>query len=558
MEDNQLGAGLRQSSMQSWSAADKAAEPLDAHFDARLKFYKFPTKLFELALLRGGEPTREARQLSEDAFKEVVLNDYTTWSTACALMMTVGFGGVFIGPGDFGAEDDDWIQWFVLQTYITSMLLSSCLAFCGVLDFSSLYNFYNMVPASMMNEARIFNNGKIEAFKLSASSAEPRVEGVEYDILLNPFSVANCTRRTGGNGFLFKLILHKYLGLGYGPQVFFQSVRALCVGCICGIYLKYGPSFCVVPSLICSVLYLHAWSWNKEVHWGENGLKSFAKQQVRKSHGYAAAEVDDGEGEVNAGTQLSLGRCIVNTLSIGGAFIAWIHFVPSQLQVCVVVIAATYAFIEFTWTALKVSDDQTGEALIGATFHPSRLLLPRWRMGHTTFDQFLANVLYLPLLLTLSEQILTSLRGAIPIALEENIGARTLLMVIAALLGPLQIWLLEVVEDFVLKVIFGHNTAWSYVGERTAWCGGAIKLNMWPLWMMLGVVLEVSYAPLLVPLVEDFEMAVVASRVALFAVWGLVGVLELCGDGRPAYRVGVDGARRFGSRTSRSYFTTYS
>ena len=77
------------------------------------------------------------------------------------------------------------------------------------------------------------------------------------------------------------------------------------------------------------------------------------------------------------------------------------------------------------------------------------------RVGHTTWHQFWANVLYTPILL---------------FAYRTTLPDVPLLRVA---LFPLNVWLLEVVEGYALMFLFdGRNPAWTYTTDDAYFHGG--------------------------------------------------------------------------------------
>ena len=58
-----------------------------------------------------------------------------------------------------------------------------------------------------------------------------------------------------------------------------------------------------------------------------------------------------------------------------------------------------------------------------------------------------------------------------------------------ALLFPLNIWALEIVEGYALIYLYGYNPAWEYRGDDALF-HGTIKLSYWRYWLPMGLVLE--------------------------------------------------------------------
>lgn len=119
------------------------------------------------------------------------------------------------------------------------------------------------------------------------------------------------------------------------------------------------------------------------------------------------------------------------------------------------------------------------------------------RGGFTTFEQWWANVLYMPLLLFLYPELVSAYIGDSA--------------VVRVLLFPLNVWLLEIVEGYGFMLIFGQNPAWSYEGSD-AFFHGNIKLSHLPLWLLLGVLVEVGFQTVVVEGIAPALVAAVAAE----------------------------------------------
>jgi hypothetical protein len=64
------------------------------------------------------------------------------------------------------------------------------------------------------------------------------------------------------------------------------------------------------------------------------------------------------------------------------------------------------------------------------------------------------------------------------------------------MLYPVNIWAVELVQDAALRWLHGFNPAWDYRGCAGARFNGAICLEMWPEWLLVGLVFECVYWPL--------------------------------------------------------------
>jgi hypothetical protein len=90
--------------------------------------------------------------------------------------------------------------------------------------------------------------------------------------------------------------------------------------------------------------------------------------------------------------------------------------------------------------------------------------------AYTSLAQFAANLIYVPVLL---------------FVYGHFFGTS---MALYVALFPLNIWLLELVQEhLILRVIFGHNVAWCYY-DRNDCFGGCMRLGHAPVWIFVGVV----------------------------------------------------------------------
>ena len=70
------------------------------------------------------------------------------------------------------------------------------------------------------------------------------------------------------------------------------------------------------------------------------------------------------------------------------------------------------------------------------------------------------------------------------------------------ILFPLNIWLLEIIEGYIIMFLFGKNIAWEYRGHD-AFCHGNIKLGYAAPWIALGLVVELAWHPMILPLATE-------------------------------------------------------
>ena len=94
----------------------------------------------------------------------------------------------------------------------------------------------------------------------------------------------------------------------------------------------------------------------------------------------------------------------------------------------------------------------------------------RFAMGHTTWAQFVCNILYVPVLLVTYRRVV------------ENSWHRVILF-------PINIWLLEIIQGYSLMFLAGRNLAWFY-DTSDAMFHGNIRLYYAFVWWPFGFVVE--------------------------------------------------------------------
>ena len=55
---------------------------------------------------------------------------------------------------------------------------------------------------------------------------------------------------------------------------------------------------------------------------------------------------------------------------------------------------------------------------------------------------------------------------------------------------PVFVWIIEIIEGYILIFMYGKNMAWNYYGNDV-YFSGTIKLGFWKYWFMGGLI----YAP---------------------------------------------------------------
>lgn len=134
--------------------------------------------------------------------------------------------------------------------------------------------------------------------------------------------------------------------------------------------------------------------------------------------------------------------------------------------------AATYSFIEFSWYTFTIQTED----------HVVRIapLAVKGRNGFTSVEQFLLNVLYVPIALHCYFALFK-----VP---SFPWVAQSMVALVRTLCFPFNIWILEIIQDRILRFLYGFNPAWDYTGAPGSRFGGAINLAHWKLWIALGTV----------------------------------------------------------------------
>ncbi|KAF9584954.1 hypothetical protein BGW38_004500 [Lunasporangiospora selenospora] len=104
------------------------------------------------------------------------------------------------------------------------------------------------------------------------------------------------------------------------------------------------------------------------------------------------------------------------------------------------------------------------------------------RPGHTTVEQYVMNVFYIPILIQGYRALIPSVFWRIA-------------------LFPINIWVLEIIQGYTQIFLFGYNAAWVYRGYDALF-HGTIKLWYVHHWLMMGAALELVVCPFTLPLTE--------------------------------------------------------
>ncbi|KAI8816957.1 uncharacterized protein EV422DRAFT_571262 [Fimicolochytrium jonesii] len=144
---------------------------------------------------------------------------------------------------------------------------------------------------------------------------------------------------------------------------------------------------------------------------------------------------------------------------------AWYNYLTLDAKLRTIVAAVAFAGIEYNFYSTTI-ETVDGDILL-------RPFDPRCRKGHTTWHQFFANIIFTPLLLDIYFAVVPT-------------------WPLRVLLFPFNVWLLEIVEGYVLMYLYGYNPAWTYRGTD-AYFHNNIKLGYWYFWLGLGAAVELIF-----------------------------------------------------------------
>ena len=154
---------------------------------------------------------------------QAFLRDYSSWTTAAALLATLGFAGVMVVPTVVDEAARPLGVYVAKHLYVVSMTLSSALGVYGVNRYLTVGNYYNRFPAAQVITAR---NHLIENCKECSRSLCVFFRSLRK-------SRRRCCSYTDGKHEPWpqtNKILQESCGLAVGSGVFLQSVAWLCVG----------------------------------------------------------------------------------------------------------------------------------------------------------------------------------------------------------------------------------------------------------------------------------------------------------------------------------------
>lgn len=123
----------------------------------------------------------------------------------------------------------------------------------------------------------------------------------------------------------------------------------------------------------------------------------------------------------------------------------WLYVYDRPTKIITLLTATLYSFIESVFTYFERGKN------------------------YTSFGQFFANLLYIPILL-------------------DVYSSFELSPFMYVLLFPFNVWFLEIFsENFIIRPIYGRNVAWNYLDYADEGLEGCVRLGHAPAWWAMGV-----------------------------------------------------------------------
>ncbi len=88
---------------------------------------------------------------------------------------------------------------------------------------------------------------------------------------------------------------------------------------------------------------------------------------------------------------------------------------------------------------------------------------------------------------------------------------------------PLNIWFYEIIQGYFQIYMFGANLAWTYIEHNDSMFRGNIRLKYYPIWFILGFLIEITWSALLNPMILRFENY---SNILLLVFFALTFITE--------------------------------
>ena len=168
-------------------------------------------------------------------------------------------------------------------------------------------------------------------------------------------------------------------------------------------------------------------------------------------------------------TSHKLGKIIIPIIGI----LLWLFLSNNNDKMFGLIISIFFILTEFNFTAATTIDKN-------GVYQPTPLKY-NIHKGHTSWEQFWANILYIPVVFPLYYKYIKS-------------------PFLRVILFPIFVWLMEIIEGYSLMGMYGYNPAWSYFG-KWAFFNGNINLSYVFSWLMSGIVMELLIK-VLPPIIE--------------------------------------------------------
>ena len=199
----------------------------------------------------------------------------------------------------------------------------------------------------------------------------------------------------------------------------------------------------------------------------------------------------------------------------------WLHYGgPPFVRAVGVVGACGFFAIETLWLSFTATDPATGHVV----FRRAKGGGGGGGWKTSTLAQWWCNALLLPHTLLGAHQVACG-NLCVPIVrlLPDAYMAQALVWLQPALsvaLFPIAVWSLEIFQGHLLIFLFRRNLAWWYHG-KDAHFRQTIHLGHWWAWLLLGLAIELAWAPVILPLAwsvaDDWALWMVAAGVLTWA-----------------------------------------
>jgi hypothetical protein len=106
-----------------------------------------------------------------EEFKEVIMNDATSWTVFAALLMTTSFACLVVSPSNYAEQNGDDANKWAMYIYVGLFTLAGALSICAAYSGISTYNYFNSAPAHYLEVAIV----QSKAFFTPSQFATPAI-----------------------------------------------------------------------------------------------------------------------------------------------------------------------------------------------------------------------------------------------------------------------------------------------------------------------------------------------------------------------------------------------